>query len=147
MKVKESESRSVVSNPLWPHGLHSPWNSPGQNTWVGILQGIFPTQGLNPGLPHCRQVLYQNWMSPSFKVLSTLPGTQQMFTKHQLFLIINLALSECFPGPSQLQQPEHRAQLGIQPKCEINTLSWLSTKNNIYWAYLWTRQWTNGFHT
>ena len=34
---------------------------PGQNTGVGchaLLQRIFPTQGLNPGLPHCRQVLY-----------------------------------------------------------------------------------------
>jgi len=40
----------------------SPWNSPGQNTGVGslsLLQGIFPTQGLNPGLTHCRQILYQ----------------------------------------------------------------------------------------
>ena len=40
----------------------SPWNSPGQNTGVGncsLFQGIFPTQGLNPGLPHCRQILYQ----------------------------------------------------------------------------------------
>ena len=56
------ESRSVVSDSLWPHGLYSPWNSPGQNTGVGslsLLQGIFPTQGLNPGLPHCRQILYQ----------------------------------------------------------------------------------------
>ena len=38
------------------------WNSPGQNTGVGslsLLQGIFPTQGLNPGLPHCRLILYQ----------------------------------------------------------------------------------------
>ena len=42
--------------------LYSPWNSPGQNTGVGslsLLQGIFPTQGSNPGLPHCRQILYQ----------------------------------------------------------------------------------------
>ena len=42
--------------------LYSPWNSPGQNTGVGsrtLLQGIFPTQGLNPGLPHCMQSLYQ----------------------------------------------------------------------------------------
>ena len=34
---------------------------PGKNTRVGchaLLQGIFPTQGLNPGLPHCRQILY-----------------------------------------------------------------------------------------
>ena len=58
----ESESCLVVSNSWWPHGLYNPWNSPGQNIGVGslsLLQGIFPTQGLNPGLPHCRQVLYQ----------------------------------------------------------------------------------------
>ena len=38
------------------------WTSPGQNTGVGglsFLQGIFPTQGSNPGLPHCRWILYQ----------------------------------------------------------------------------------------
>ena len=58
----ESESRSVVSDSLRPHGLYSPWNSPGQNTRVGslsLLQGIFPTQGLNPGLLHCMRILYQ----------------------------------------------------------------------------------------
>ena len=47
---------------LWPHGLYSPWNSPGQNTGAGslsLLQGIFPTQALNPVLPHGRQILYQ----------------------------------------------------------------------------------------
>ena len=51
---------------LWPHGLQPTrlicaWNSPGKNTKVGgpsLLQGI-PTQGLNLGLPHCRQILYQ----------------------------------------------------------------------------------------
>ena len=51
-----------MSDSLWPHGLYSPWNSPGQNTRVGrhsLLQGNFPMQGLNPGLPHCRQILYQ----------------------------------------------------------------------------------------
>ena len=57
----ESEGRSVVSDSLWPHGLYSPWNSPGQNTGVGslsLLQGIFPTEGSNPGLLHCRWILY-----------------------------------------------------------------------------------------
>ena len=42
--------------------IFSPWNSPGQNTGVGgcsLLQGIFPTQGSNPGLRHCRRILYQ----------------------------------------------------------------------------------------
>ena len=57
-----SESHLLVSDCLWPHGLYSPWNSPGQNTGVGsysLLQGIFPTQGLYPGLLHCRKILYQ----------------------------------------------------------------------------------------
>ena len=54
MKIdNKSENHSFVS--------HS-WNSPGQNTGVGslsLIQGIFPTQGLNPDLPHCRWILYQ----------------------------------------------------------------------------------------
>ena len=56
------KSCSVVSDSLPPHGLYSPWNSPGQNTRVGslsLLQGIVPTQGSNPGLPHCGHILYQ----------------------------------------------------------------------------------------
>ena len=60
--LSESESHSVVSNSFRPHGLYSPWNSPGQNTGVSslsLLQGIFPTQGLNLGLQHCRWILYQ----------------------------------------------------------------------------------------
>ena len=67
----ESESHSVVSDSLWPHGLHSPRNSPGQNTGMGshsLLQGIFPTQGSNPGLLHCRQILYLSHKgSPSYQ--------------------------------------------------------------------------------
>ena len=58
----ESESRSVMSHSLQPHGLYSPWNPPDQSTGVGshsLLQGIFPTQGLSPGLLRCRQILYQ----------------------------------------------------------------------------------------
>ena len=45
-----------------PHVLYSPWNSPDQNIGVdslSLLQGVFPTQGSNPGLPHCRQILYE----------------------------------------------------------------------------------------
>ena len=51
-----------MSDSLWPYGLYSPWNSPSQNTGMGslsLLQGIFPTQGLNPGLLHCRRILHQ----------------------------------------------------------------------------------------
>ena len=42
-----SESLSVMSDSLQPHGLYSPWDSPSQNTGAGshsLLQGIFPTQ-------------------------------------------------------------------------------------------------------
>ena len=52
---------SVVSNSLQPARLLCPWDSPGKNTEVGchaLLQGIFPSQGWNLGLPHCRQMLY-----------------------------------------------------------------------------------------
>ena len=61
-EVKWSESRSVMSDSLWSHGLFSPWNSPVQNTGVSsfsLLQGIFLTQELNRGLLHCRWILYQ----------------------------------------------------------------------------------------
>ena len=53
-----------MSNYLQPHRLYSPWNSPGQNARVGslsLLQGLFPTQGSNPGLPQCRRIL--SWLS------------------------------------------------------------------------------------
>ena len=49
-------------NSLWPHGLYSPCNSPGQKTGVGsrsLIQGIFLTRGSNLGLSHFRQLLYQ----------------------------------------------------------------------------------------
>ena len=62
----ESVSCSVMANTLRPHGLLPTMefclqNSPGKNTRLGslsLLQGIFLTQGLNPGLLHCRQILY-----------------------------------------------------------------------------------------
>ena len=57
---------SVVSDPLWPRGvfparLLCPLNYPSKNTVVGrhsFVQGIFLTQGLNPGLLHCRWILH-----------------------------------------------------------------------------------------
>ena len=64
VKVKrrvKRESCSGVSNSVTPWTVYTPWNSPGQNTGMGslsLLQGIFPTQGSNPGFPHCRWILY-----------------------------------------------------------------------------------------
>ena len=61
-----------MSDSLWPRGLYSPWNSPGHNTGEGsfsFLQGIFPTHGSNPGLLHCRWILYQLSHQGSPKIL------------------------------------------------------------------------------
>ena len=57
--MKVTQSHLTLQGPI---DYTSPWNSPGQ--YIGVcshspLQGIFPIQGSNPGLPHCRQVLYQ----------------------------------------------------------------------------------------
>ena len=54
---------STLSNPMGRSlpGSSVHGDSPGKNTGVGclaLLQGIFPSQGLNPGLPHCRQIFY-----------------------------------------------------------------------------------------
>ena len=75
----ESKSHLVVSDSLWPHGLYSLWDSQGQNTGVGIcslLKGIFPTQGSNPGLPHCRWI-FTHWATgENFSVFS--PSTSHV---------------------------------------------------------------------
>ena len=79
--IIESESLSVVSYSLRPHGLYSPWNSPGQNTGVGslsLLQGIFPTQGLNPGLLHCRRILYHQATREAQMSVELLPHSGQI---------------------------------------------------------------------
>ena len=62
---------------LWPYELQPtrlfcPWDSPGKNTGVGslsLLQGIFPTQGSNPGLLHCRRILYHLCHQESPRIL------------------------------------------------------------------------------
>ena len=60
IKVKVNIAESYPT--LWDPMDYSPWNSQGQNTAVGshsFLQDIFPNQASNPGLPHCRWILYQ----------------------------------------------------------------------------------------
>ena len=82
--VKVAQSSPTLCNPM-----DSPWNSPGRNTGVGhlsLLQGIFPTQGSNPGLPHCRRIVYQlshkgsprtlEWVAYPLSRGSSQPGNQ-----------------------------------------------------------------------
>ena len=55
-----------------PPGSFVHGDSPGKDTGVGcqvLLQGIFPTQGSNPGLPHCRQILYHMSHQGSSRIL------------------------------------------------------------------------------
>src|SRR5574341_170886 len=91
---------------LQPHGLYSPWNSPGQNTGVGslsLLQEIFPTQGSNPGLPHCRQILYQLSLtgSPNLIQSCTLIMSIKLEGKEELWDLLK-------PQAPALEQPRCR---------------------------------------
>ena len=88
-----SGSHSVVSDSLWPHGLYSPWNSLGQNTGVcslSLLEGIFSTQGLNPGVSHCGQILYQLRHKRSL-----LRKPFFLYKKHFFFLGTALVTTSC----------------------------------------------------
>ena len=61
-KLGKEYIKVVHCHPAYLTHMYSPWNFPGQHTEMGslsLLQGIFPTQGLNPGLPRCRRILYQ----------------------------------------------------------------------------------------
>ena len=106
----ESESCSVESHSLQPYGLYSPWHSPGQNPEVGncsLLQGIFPTQGLNSGLPHCRGILHQlrhqgsprilEWVVYPFSSGSSWPRNQ-----NRVSLQADSLLAELVEKPQQL---------------------------------------------
>ena len=103
----ESESCSVMSDSLRHNGLYSQWNSLGQNTGVGSLslfQGIFPTQGSNTVLPHCRRILYQlkhkgssrmlEWVVYPFSSRSSQPRNQTRVSCIVGRFFTNWAISE-----------------------------------------------------
>ena len=68
-----------------PTKLLSPWDFPGNNTGVGchaLPQGIFPTQGSNSGLLHCRQILYHlNFL----RVILFISTNNILIRDHQVF--------------------------------------------------------------
>ena len=80
--VHVCENCSVMSDSVRPHGLYSPWNSPGRNTGVSslsLLQGVFPTQRLNPGLyplSHKGSPRILEWVSYPFSSRSSQPRNQ-----------------------------------------------------------------------
>ena len=82
-EVKVTQSRLT----LRAHGVCSPWNSPGQNTGLGslsLLQGIFPTQGLNPGLPQVDSLPAKPPGKPKNTGVGNLSLLQQIFPTQKL---------------------------------------------------------------
>ena len=105
-KVKSLSCAGLFATP-WTVActkLLHPWDFPSKSTGVGchfLLQGIFPTQGSNPGLPHCRQTLYRLSHLAS---LLTLPPTSpipplEVITEYRAELAVlysSFPLASCF---------------------------------------------------
>ena len=94
---------SLVTSWIVAHRLLFPWDCPGKNTGVGchfLLQGIFPTQGSNPGLPHCRQTLYPLSHQGS-------PGVEKVLNKLEFWEDKN-------PGGSVVKKPPTVQDVGVQ---------------------------------
>ena len=108
----ESESHSAISYSLRPYGLYSPWNSPGKNIGVGslsLLQEIFPTQGWNSSLLHCRGILYQL----SYQVYLTSPIRLTHFSTSRPWDFLTICLGNIpwvgSPSSSALLNPHPSA--------------------------------------
>ena len=93
-------SDSLQPRGLQPARLLCPWNSPGKNTGVGscsLPQGIFPTQGSNPGPWHCRQILYHLTHHPFTEACSCSMRVWKYGCVHDIFhLILTLLIWKQF---------------------------------------------------
>ena len=167
----ESETCSVVSDSLWPHKLYSPWNSPDQDTGVGslsLLQGIFPTQGSSPGLPHCRWILYQlshkesprilEWVAYPFSSGSSQPRNltnqgllhcrQILYQMSYLFLKIKshpiwMAFSLLIPSKAIFSKPE---AITKENPCPINPYSFSRSNYLFTFSIKLCFQWRRAFN-
>ena len=106
--------------------MDCPWNSLGQNTEVGslsLLQGIFPTQGSNPGLLHCWWILYHLSHKGSPRILE---GVAYGFSRG-IFLTqeSNCRLLHCSQILYQLSYQ------GILVKLKYLNICWLSLIMNL----------------
>ena len=155
------EGRSVMSNSLRPNGLYSPGNSPGQNTAVGslsLLQGIFPTQGSKPGLPHCRRILYQlshreachppKHQCPFPQTDQSLPGlwTSKSVKSFAWHIILGCGYLHIFLFPYMTVYLPPDSVFPLLQKVVLSISEFFETKNNI--SYLdYKVQFTKGFLT
>ena len=104
-------SSSIVSDSLWPHGHQAPpcMGFSRQEYWSGLplpSPGNFPTQGSNPGLPHCRQTLYRlshqgrgsagcYCLRDSHSVAIKLSAAAPVIWRLDFFFFFNIYLSGC----------------------------------------------------
>ena len=130
-----------MSDSLWPHGLYSSWNSLGQNSVLGslsLLQELFPTQRLNPGLPHCRWILpVESEGKPKNTGVGSLSLLQWIFLTQELnqgLLHYRQILYQLSYSGSPLTSSEWISSVWILPFKE-----WCSTKfhrNLLSWLHL-----------
>ena len=117
-----------MSNFLRPCGLYSPRNYPGQDTVVAslsLLQGIFATHGWNPGLPHCRQILYHLSHKGSPRILKWVAypfssGSSQPRNQTRVSCIAGRLLSEPPEEPKNTGVGSLSLLQGIFPTQESN---------------------------
>ena len=113
LKVKVTQSCLTLCHPM---DYNRPWNSPGQNTAVGsltLLPGIFPTQGSNLGLPHCRRILHQL----SYQGILVL-------SRRTLLFILSIEACICQTQPPTPPSPDH-LHCGIQKSALCVTILFL----------------------
>ena len=124
----ESDNCSVMSNSLQPHGLQPtrllcPWNSLGKNSGMCchlLLQGIFSTQGSNPGLLHCRQFLYHEVPSKESHKTYRLDGCSKFLV---LFLFLQIFVLLLYIMEKHLKNVFHVTCSSFQSPVDIITLS------------------------
>ncbi|KAB0361653.1 hypothetical protein FD754_005809 [Muntiacus muntjak] len=99
--AKREAWKSEITSPRLQNKRTS-WNSPGQNTGMGslsLLQGIFLIQGSNPGLSHCRQILYQLWLTreaqklSKYTLMKTLVSSDKKFNRESF----PISFAPCIP--------------------------------------------------
>ena len=136
-----------MSNSLQPYGLQPigplcPWGFSRQEHWSGLPcppPGILPTQGSNPGLPHCRQILYHlrhqgsprtlEWVACPFSRGSSQPRDSNQGLLHCRQILYELS----YQGTSTLETPKsplthyyrHNASLGATELtgCSLTTMT------------------------
>ena len=135
LKVKVTQSCPNLYDPM-----DYTWNSLDENTGVGslsFLQGIFPTQGLNPGLPHCRWILYQ--LSPAQPFLSGKGGlvVGRLGWEEKRYSYVTRCLQEwsCTEGFTlRVSKRKRRRDMGRRKGFERNLGRWTKLWN-IYTKY------------